>query len=179
MSRFHLILLAVLTALAISYLLSFNRSDNAPTQQLTTDDDYYFEDFVLTAYDRDGEVSHTTHGKILRQLRDTHDFKLESPQIELNSGKTRWEIAAESGWMNAAMSRATLRGNVVAHTASNNKLLVTTSDLDLDIPARIATTDALVNISQGNNRLRGEALTANLRQQQLQLNRNIEGYYVP
>lgn len=179
MSRLHLILLAVLTALAISYLLSFNHSDNAPTQQLTTDDDYYFEDFFLTAYDHDGNINHTTRGQILRQLRDTHDFRLESPRIGLNSGKTRWEVAAESGWMNAAMSRATLRGNVTAHTDSNDKLLVTTSDLDLDIPASIASTDALVNISQGNNRLRGEALTANLREQQLQLKRNIEGYYVP
>ena len=123
-------------------------------------------------------MSHITRGKILRQLKDIHDFKITAPQISLNSGNTRWEITAESGWMNAAMSRETLSGHVVASTPGRD-ILVTTSDLDLDLPTRIATTESLVNISQGDNRLRGEAMTANLRQQQLQLKRNIEGYYVP
>ncbi len=179
MSRSHLILLALLAALAISYLSTVNKPDNGTPEVTTIEDDYYLKDFTLTAYDRSGRITHHTRGKTLRQLSGSHDYELDAPRILLETEETHWELTAQSGWMNASMDRARLRGNVIATTTSADKLQLTTSDLDLDIPARIATTDTLVNITQGSNRLRGEALTANLKTQQLQLKSNIEGYYVP
>ncbi len=179
MSRGHLFLLAILAALAIAWLAATEQSQQNERPQQTVEDDYFLEDFALNAYDHDGRLTHRLFGSTLRQRSGSHDFELEAPRFLLSSDPGQWEITARSGWMDAAMTRAQLRGQITAVATARDALTLTTSDLDLDLNTHLATTDALVNITQGDNRLRGEALTANLQTHLLRLRHNIEGYYVP
>ncbi len=179
MSRGHLFLLAIFTALAITWLLTLDQGQQDDTTPLTVEDDYHLDDFKLAAFDHDGNMTHRVTGSALRQLSGSHDFKLEAPRFILLSEPGRWDITAHSAWMDAAMTRAELRGGIVATGKARDDLTLTTSDLALDLSRKLATTDALVNIMQGDNRLRGEALTANLQTHRLRLRHNIEGYYAP
>ncbi len=179
MSRGHLFLLAIFAALAITWLLTLDQGEQDDTTALTVEDDYHLDDFKLAAFDHDGNMTHRVTGLALRQLSGSHDFKLEAPRFILLSETGRWDITAHSAWMDAAMTRAELRGGIVATGKAQDDLTLTTSDLALDLGRKLATTDALVNITQGDSRLRGEALTANLQTHWLRLRHNIEGYYVP
>jgi len=179
MSRGQLFLLAILAALAIAWLVASEPSQQEEPVPLSIEDDYYLEDFALEAFDHDGRLTHRVFGKRLRQRSNSHDFELEAPRFLLESEPGRWEITARSGWMDAAMTRAALRGQIVAVGHADDLLTLTTSDLALDLVEKVATTEALVHLTQGDNRLRGEALTANLQTHLLRLRHNIEGYYVP
>lgn len=179
MSRGHLFLLAILAALAVTWLLTTDQEQQDDATPLTIEDDYHLDDFKLTAFDHDGNMTHRITGTALRQLSGNHDFKLETPRFILLTAPGRWDITARSAWMDAAMTQAKLHGGIVARGTAHGAMTLTTSDLAVDLTRKLATTDALVNIIQGDNRLRGEALTANLQTHQLRLRHNIEGYYAP
>jgi len=180
MSRFHLFLLAILAAVAVAWLATGEQSEEEAETPLAIEDDYYLDDFEMEVFDHDGRMTHRVSGRNLRQLSTSHDFEMAAPRFVLSSDAGHWNIDARSGWMDAAMTQAKLRGQIsaVGQTA-DDRLLLTTSDLDIDLAGKRASTDALVSITQGDNRLRGEALTANLQTHRLRLRHNIEGYYVP
>ena len=180
MSRFHLFLLAILAAVTVAWLATNEQADKEPETPVAIEDDYYLDDFEMTVFDHDGRMTHRVSGRNLRQLSGAHDFEMAAPRFVLSSDRGRWKIDARSGWMDAAMTQAKLRGQIRAlGKTADDHLLLTTSDLDIDLAGKQASTDALVSITQGDNRLRGEALTANLQTHRLRLRHNIEGYYVP
>lgn len=179
MSRSHLFVFAMLTALAIAWLVrSGYDTKEAPATEVVRDD-FVMDNFALKVFDNKGALTHRSFGKTLRQLGGSHSLELEAPRLDIPTVSGSWEIRAREGWMDATMTRAALRGAIVAIGRLNDEVVFNTSDLNIDLVTRVATTDALVSISQGNNRLRGEALTANLQQHELLLRNNIEGYYVP
>jgi len=179
MSRFHLFLLALLAAAAIAWLVTAEQADEGVEETVTIQDDYHLDDFEMRVFDHDGRLTHQLSGKTLRQLGGSHDFELDAPRFVILSDPGRWEIEARAGWMDAAMTEARLRGQITALGKAADELLLTTSDLAIDLSGKRASTEALVTITQGDNRLRGEALTANLQTHRLRLRHNIEGYYVP
>ncbi len=144
---------------------------------------YYVNEAVIEGMGQDGKRLYTlSAARILQKISD-NSVSLESVNLEYASADEEpWRLTADAGRIPANGDRIELRGNVKIEEMlfiGPDTTIVTTPELNVDLRAQLATTDADVRIERGNYLLTAIGLRADLKDRKLRLQSEVHGYFLP
>lgn len=178
-----IIALILLGAVTASWLL-LDRPD--PRDDATVqkpDDGYYLDDAVIEGIGDDGMRLYTLRALHIKQKIADNSVALEDVNLEYASADDDpWRLTADTGRIPADGDNIELSGNVLMEETlfiGPEKTMVSTPELNVDLRAQLATTDADVRIQRGNYLLTAVGLRADLKDKKLRLQSEVHGYFLP
>lgn len=143
--------------------------------------DYVLHDFELVALDGTGKESFTLRAP--RMARDPGDrtMSMQAPLFLLpDSEQHYWQVRAKTGWVAADGNELRLRGDVrVDSPPQARKVAMNTEQLNVFPNKDLATSSAVVTITQPGSILRGRGLETNLASKHYDLKSQVHTRYVP
>ncbi|MFC7300667.1 LPS export ABC transporter periplasmic protein LptC [Cognatiluteimonas weifangensis] len=143
--------------------------------------DYVLHDFELVALDDAGRESFTLRAP--RMARDPGDrtMAMQTPLFLLPDSENHyWQVRARSGWVAADGKELRLRGDVrVDGPPQGRKVALRTEQLNVFPDRDLATSPAVVTITQPGSILRGRGLETNLASKRYELKSQVHSRYVP
>jgi len=162
---------------------------------LTTDDSDQFEqtndtkyvelfmnDFEMTAMNENGKPNYTLNGTHLERHANSDDTEVQLPVIHLLQEDNQWEVVAEQATINHKADTIQLSNNVVMQQQNNDQnnapgVTIRTQRLLINTKTQIAQTSAMVDLTQGQSRLRSQGMIFNNTTNQLEFSSNVNGHY--
>lgn len=175
-------LLVIGIAFFTSWLLrTLGETPLVKTDRANREPDYFFNDFVATARDIQGNITYRLEAKQLQHFPYNLSMRLEKPYIELFKEQTQpWQTWAEQGVFYEKRQLMTLSGKVRIHRAAgdlNQPVTLLTDSLTLDIRDKIAKTSDEVQITSGEDILYATGMLVNLETGRVELHSKVQGKY--
>ena len=141
--------------------------------------DYYLNDFSVTALDEQGQPQHRLQASQLNHFSNGVQTELHQPTLEVyQQGKVEWRVVAERGEFNPEQDEVLLQGKVKLHQHSGTApLQLTTSSLRIQPQQRRAETDQPVTLIQARNRIDAIGMRIEQQGQRLLLLSEVRGKY--
>lgn len=185
MGKFRFLIVALLVigiAFFTSWLLRIlGESPLDKTQLSSREPDYFFNDFVATARDIQGNITYRLEAKQLEHFPYNYSMSLDKPYIELFHEKARpWQTWAEQGIYHEKRQLMTLTGKVRIHRAAdevNQAITLLTDSMTLDMKKKIARTKADVQITSGEDILNATGMRVDLESGRVELHSKVKGKY--
>ncbi len=181
--RFLAVALVVLgIAFFTSWLLrTLGETPLVKTTGRSREADYYFNDFVATARDKQGNITYRLEAKQLEHFPYNFSMRLDKPYIEIFHNKEQpWQTWAERGVFFENRRLVTLEGKVRIHRAADNSSQAVTllsDSITLDMKNKIAKTSSEVNITSGEDVLNATGMKVNLETGHVELQSKVQGKY--
>ena len=139
-----------------SWLLrTLGESPLVKTGMSNREPDYFFEEFVATARDKQGKINYRLEAKRLEHFPYNSSMSLKKPYIELfNEKEQAWQTWAEQGVFFEKHQTVNLNGKVRIHRAAdkvNSSVTLLTEAITIDMKRNIARTDSDVQITSGED----------------------------
>jgi lipopolysaccharide export system protein LptC len=143
--------------------------------------DYVLHDFELVALDEQGRESFTLRAPTMARNPDERSMAMESPVFLLpDSDRHYWKVAAHRGWVSPGGDELRLRGDVrVTSPPEDRKVAMNTEQLNVYPDRDLATSPAVVTITQPGSILRGRGLETNLASKRYTLKSQVHSRYAP
>lgn len=165
----------VLTVLvAASYWAGRSSSERSvnPITGLDTRLDYALQDFEMQFYDALGQPSAHLSAPRLSNDAESGVGKIVQPVFNIIHHGNVWQIIAESATVSADREQVLLQGDVHMKRDSDINqapLDISTSEMLLKVPVRIASSDRRVHISEGNDTMEALGFTIDMTVDRFQL----------
>ncbi|RZU97884.1 LPS export ABC transporter periplasmic protein LptC [Spiribacter vilamensis] len=180
MRRVAIGLLAMILATLIGWrIVGSGDDDGADTASPDPALDAYARDVTLTTTDGEGRIAWRVRSPDARHNRHDNAWRLVSPEwrMETDNGAP-WRGSSNHAWIGPERTRARLTGDVVMERQRRSGWTrLTTSLLELDIPARYAETDRAVTLTQPDTRIDAVGARAWLDERRIELLNNVEGHH--
>jgi lipopolysaccharide export system protein LptC len=143
--------------------------------------DYVLHDFELVALDTGGLESFTLRAPTMTRNPGRHSMEMAEPVFLLpDSDRQYWRVAARTGWVAADGNELRLRGDVrVTSPPEQREVAMNTEQLNVYPDRDLATSAAVVTITQPGSILRGRGLETNLASKRYELKSQVRTRYVP
>lgn len=160
-------MLLLSTLVAGSFWASSYRqeTETSPIEGLDTQLDYALRDFELRYYDELGYPSLDMVAPMLANEADTGIGRITLPVFDIVHRGSRWKIGAESAIVDAARDHLVLSGDVRMRREAGTQgalLEISTSELQLDISPRVASSDRPVRVIEGNDTMEAVGFRVNM-----------------
>ena len=179
--RTTLTLLLLVGALVSGWSVWTHRGDADIGKGSSGRSDYVLHDFELVALDGTGKESFTLRAP--RMARDPGDrtMAMQTPLFLLpDSEQHYWQVRAKTGWVAADGNELRLRGDVRVNSPPQaRKVAMNTEQLNVFPDKDLATSSAVVTITQPGSILRGRGLETNLASKHYDLKSQVHTRYVP
>lgn len=178
-----LILVLTLTAAGTWWLL---QHVTPPVMQkpapATHEPDYYFTDATVTTLNEQGKPEAVMTASRILHHPDDDSVEVFAPRVEyfIANGQP-WHLQADHALMHSGGKLVELDGLVEMQHAGNDgdpPLIIHTDKMNVDLNTNIATTADPVEILQGMSRMTGVGMQGYLKNDRMQLESNVRGYYV-
>ena len=179
--RAILTLILLVAALATGWSI-WQQRDHGPTGAASAErSDYVLHDFELVALDDEGRESFTLRAPSMARDPDQHSMEMESPLFLLpNADRHYWKVVADHGWVSPEGDELRLRGGVeVTSPPEERQVAMNTEQLNVYPERDLATSAAVVTITQPGSILRGRGLETNLASKRYELKSQVHSRYVP
>jgi len=148
----------------------------------THEPDYYFTDATVTTLDKQGKPEAVMTAPRILHHPDDDSIEVFAPRVEyfIANGQP-WHLQADHALMHSGGKLVELDGHVELQHAGNDSgppLIIHTDKMNVDLNTDIATTADKVEILQGMSRMTGLGMHAYLKDDRIQLESNLRGYYV-
>jgi LPS export ABC transporter protein LptC len=141
--------------------------------------DIFIRDFTITNMDDNGKPAYTLKAKLLEHYNDDEYAIIDEPVIQLTRGKHHWAISANSGEIDDANQRITLRGGVILlQQGQPQPIRVETEQLEIDSHHQTVKSAQTVRIIQQGFNLQSKGMILNNETGQLELLNSVKGNYV-
>lgn len=185
MGKFRYLVVALLVigiAFFTSWLLrTLGETPLVKTGAPNREPDYFFEEFIATARDKQGKISYRVEAKQLEHFPYNYSMTLEKPYIELfNKDDKPWQTWAEQGIFFEKRQLATLSGKVRIHRAAdktNQPVTLLTESITLDMDKKIAKTTADVQVTSGEDILNATGMMVDMKSGRVELHSKVKGKY--
>ncbi|MGA9854452.1 MAG: LPS export ABC transporter periplasmic protein LptC [Gammaproteobacteria bacterium] len=149
---------------------------------VTHEPDYYFTDATVTTLNDQGKPEAVMTAPRILHHPDDDSVEVFAPRVEyfIANGQP-WHLQAEHALMHSGGKLVDLDGHVELQQAGSNggpPLIIHTDKMHVDLNTDIATSADPVEILQGNSRITGVGMQVYLKDDRLQLESAIRGYYV-
>lgn len=160
-----------IVALAVLVILSYwagrmsSERPQEPIAGLDTRLDYALRDFEIQFYDAQGAPSARLTAPELANQAATGIGEITQPEIDVVHHGNVWNIVAQFATVGSERERVLLSGDVVMRRRSSitgPPLNVHTSEMLLEVPRRLASSDQYVRIEDGTDTLRALGFEVNL-----------------
>ena len=143
--------------------------------------DYVLHDFELVALDSKGRESFTLQAPRMAREPDVHSMEMASPVFLLpDTDRHYWKVASERGWVSPEGDELRLRGDVrVTSPPGERKVAMNTEQLNIFPERDLASTPAVVTITQPGSILRGLGMETNLATRRYELKAQVHSRYAP
>lgn len=187
MSKLHyiIVLIVVLVIATLTYQLSTSVDETTETADpnLRHDPDYFISEFKATMYDPAGKANYRLTAEHLEHFPDDDTVEAEKLKLEyIDPSQQLWQVTAEHavGYENTEILDMSKNVRIVLEATNPDKNLVLTTDkIRVDIPKKLATTDARVKIVGKNSNINATGMDINLENGTLTLRSQAQGQYVP
>lgn len=143
--------------------------------------DYFFDDFVATARDKEGNLTYRLEAKQLEHYPYNFSMTLDKPYIEVFHEKDPpWQTWAEQGVFYEKRQVAKLTGKVRIHRAADKTsqaVTLLTDSLTMDIEKQTAKTPDDVQITSGEDIINATGMEVDLKTGRLELHSKVQGKY--
>lgn len=143
--------------------------------------DYFMDNFTLTSMDKNGQPAYTLQASKLRHFANDDSLEILGPEIHFHSQKGQWQVNADKAIIEKGRTRMHLHQHVVlqrqpadSHTTD---LQISTSYLQIDTQARIASTDKPARVTGPQLTLDTDGLRYEQKTGKLELLSNVRGVY--
>jgi len=148
----------------------------------THEPDYYFTDATVTTLDDQGKPEAVMTAPRILHHPDDDSVEVFAPRVKyfIANGQP-WHIQADHALLPSGGKLVELDGHVEMTHAGNNgglPLIIHTDKMNVDMNTNVATTPDPVEILQGMGRMTGVGMQVYLKDNQVQLESNVRGYYV-
>jgi len=151
------------------------------TGAVNREPDYYFEDFVATVRDKQGNLSYRLESKQLEHFPYNNSMVLSKPYIELFNEKGQpWQTWAEQGVYFERHQIINLTGKVRIHRAAdeiNQTVTLLTEAITMDMKKNIAQTNSDIQITSGEDILNATGMKVELDSGRVELHSKVQGKY--
>ncbi len=143
--------------------------------------DYVLHDFELVALDAQGHESFTLRAPTMTRNPDQRSMEMTAPVFLLpDNDHQYWRVSSRNGWVAADGNELRLRGDVrVTSPPQQRKVAMNTEQLNVYPDRDLATSSAVVTITQPGSILRGRGLETNLASKRYELKSQVRTHYVP
>ncbi len=145
--------------------------------------DYFFEDFVVTSMNSQGQPKHRLKGVRMSHYPDDNTTVIEQPELDLyTNAKPVWQINAEQGLISAQGDQVLMSGEVQIKrygSRQQDTVYVRTRDVLVKPDEKYAETDQLVVITSGNTKVKAVGMRAHIEKGRIELLSNVEGVHAP
>jgi LPS export ABC transporter protein LptC len=179
------VLFAVLALGALGTLFYLSDNGNAETTPAdieSTEPGYIATGAELIETGDDGHPLYRLDAERIEQPTPQGVIFVTAPKLDYQpEADNHWTLTAERGQMPQDARTAELTGSVRAEgkpNGSDDLMHITTDQLHLDMAAQLVTTTAKVRVDWGRNSLRGRGMTANIKDDRLQLGAEVHGALV-
>lgn len=176
-----------LAALVVgSVLMSREQRDSVEsvTQRGPAEDlGYAARDAQFIETGEDGFPLYTLNAEVVRQQPADGNVELEQVRMTFrDANDSQWTLRADRGFIRQDATKIELQGGV--HVAGNvpgtaQPAEILTEELHFDTETEIVTTEAPVTLNWSGHALRSLGLTANLKEQRVQLESRVNGRFSP
>ena len=154
------------------------------SQQQETDVDpnfnYVLRDFELQYFDDNGEPSMILRAPVLQNDPSMELGTIEKPVVRLYQPGLIWDLQADLATVTADKEHVSLDGDVNIQrqeTATGRLTQVDTKNVDLEVTPQTATTDELVEVFDGFNRLSGTGLDVDMMANTFEIRTQVKATY--
>ena len=183
--RYILLLFIVLAVAAFTFWLRDNLTPQG--KQLPTEmrhiADYFVSDFQATIFDHQGKPYYKLKAHHMEHFADDETIAMQYPEIEfLRVAEPPWIAVADAGTVYQARDILLLKGKVTityAPASENQRMVLTTQDLSIDLQSKLAETKAEVHIQTKSSTIMAKGMHLNLSKNTLVLDANVRGHYAP
>lgn len=187
MSKLHyiIVLIVVLVIATLTYQLSTSVDETIETADpnLRHDPDYFISEFKATMYDPTGKANYRLTAEHLEHFPDNDTVEVKMLKLEyIDPSQQLWRVTAEHaiGYENSEILDMSTNVRIVREaTNPEQNLVLTTDKIRVDIPNKLATTDARVKIVGKNSNINATGMDINLKKGTLTLRSQAQGQYVP
>jgi LPS export ABC transporter protein LptC len=179
-------LMLAAVASSVIFMLTPDRQP-PPDKKIRTEQGYYVRDARLTGTGADGQILYSVSTKAARQNLD--DGTISMQEVAVNyapAAAIPWDMRATRGQIPRDSNIIQLSGDVlvtstVAAAADHRQapLMIRTDYLELDPDTYIATTNRHVVIQRARDTLHARGMRVYLKQDRLQLDSEVRGYFLP
>ena len=171
------LLAVILTALIGWRLAGFGDDERADATRTDSPLGAYASDVTLTTTDASGRIAWRIASPDARHNRHDGTWRLVSPEWRMGARDgSPWRGHSDHAWIGSDQTQARLTGDVVMERERPAGITrLTTSLLELDIPARYAETDRAVTLMQPGTRVDAVGARAWLDERRVELLNNVEG----
>jgi len=150
--------------------------------------DYEARDVVVRQMGADGELQYEIEAKQVTQLPRNGRISAEQlvmrhdPPGSPTGGAERWTLTADRADLPEIGGAITLQGNVRASGRaqdSRTPLVLQTDQLTYDLESQTLATDSSIELTSGNDRIRGQRLRANIKTSVVELESDVHGTLAP
>lgn len=180
----HIISLSIFLVLSViawwSVTTSYNNNDQLPQPTGKEYAEVFMNEFEMMSMNDQGNPDYILKGAYLQRYSDSEDTEVKKPVFRLLQENRQWLVSADKAIINDSEETIRLSDNVVM-TQQNVESGVTihTQHILFNIKTQVAQTDALVDITRGNSRLKSNGMIYNNLTSELELSSSVHGYYLP
>jgi lipopolysaccharide export system protein LptC len=141
--------------------------------------DYYLNDFSLSAMDEQGHLQHRLQAKQLSHFTAGEKTELQQPELMVfKQDKVAWQVVAERGEINQRQDDILLLGGVQLNQLTGNEpLRLTTSSLHILPKQGRANTNQPITLTQAGKRIDAIGMEIEREGQRLLLLSQVRGRY--
>ena len=156
-----------------------------PDQQQTTSAgaDYYITQFSVTEMDENGNPQHRLESEYLAHFVHNDTVEMTNTRATLfRSGKAEWQLDARHAFAETRGEILQLSGGVSARKIADGEHTLTefnTDSMKVWPKRHFAETDDPVVITGPGSRIDAVGMTADLKEEQVELRSAVRGYYEP
>ncbi len=174
----RLVILISLVGLTQMILIE-RQSKSLPSSSMAQRHDYRLIEFTTDTLSQNGDKLMSLSADSLIHNTNTQESNIVNPRVVFFENNTvSWKISAERGQASDDGLSLTLRGIVTLENPLD-KLIVTTSELEIYPKKEYAQTESQTQIDQPGIHLSGRGFIANLANKQFELLHDVQGNYAP
>ena len=185
MGKFHYILI-LLVVLAIAFftrwlLTSVEEPTYRDRDKLRHDPDYFISNFSSIVYDKTGNPAYHFKAQHLNHFPDNDTMELSKMSLKfIGQDKRVWLASSDTGVIYEESNVMQLNGSVILKRETNipaEKLDLMTTELNIDITKKLATSSAKVNILGENSNISAVGIKIDLESGVFTLQSEATGHY--
>ncbi len=139
----------------------------------------FMDNFKITAINSLGKPDYTLTGKHLERYNNSADENISLPVFKFLQGNSQWLITAQHAIFNQKKNIITLNDSVVMRQQNiPDGIQISSQTMIIDTIKQTAYTHAPVHIKQGTAKMQSTGMIFYNRQKILELNNNVQGYYL-
>jgi LPS export ABC transporter protein LptC len=173
-------LLAALAVLSVLVSRPSEEESAAPVKGLDTRLNYALHDFHGRLHNAEGAVRMEIDAPMLRNDASSGIGTVTAPNIRIQQDDEEWYITAESAVFAADREHVLLEGEVTllrSNPLTGDRLDIKTRDVQLNITPRTASSDAVVRVRHGGDRLNARGMKLDMKSDRIELLDEVQAHY--